>query len=373
MRYIILFLLPLLLSANLTYLTNQTKEIAILESFDIEASFLYDPIMNEMKNSKRDIYDEENFFQAMDEAHLFIPTVKNILAEHGVPPEFLFLAMAESSFSTRAYSVKKASGFWQFMPETGKLYGLIIDQYVDERRDVIKSTEAAAKYLTALYEKFGKWYLAALAFNCGEGRVANAIRRAKSDDLLVLLDSKEKYIPRESRLYIRKILSLALMGNDEQFLHDSEYDYLLNRANAFAIATVEVPRGESLTRVSKLIEIPLPELQKLNKHLKYDFAPPNANEYAIYIPYVKLSDFKQKYVPQKMQNFYKVHVVAKGESLYTIGKKYNVSQNVIKDFNALKDNKLSFNQKLIIPIAQRVASAREIGKEFAFYTKYKSA
>ncbi len=373
MRYIILFLLPLLLSANLTYLTNQTKEIAILESFDIDASFLYDPIMNEMKNSKRDIYDEENFFGAMDEAHLFIPTVKNILAEHGIPPEFLFLAMAESSFSTRAYSVKKASGFWQFMPETGKLYGLRIDDYVDERRDIVKSTKAAAKYLSALHEKFGKWYLAALAFNCGEGRLANAIQKAKSDDLLVLLNPNEKYIPKESRFYIRKIVSLALMGNDEQFLHNNEYDYLLNRANASAIATVKVPRGESLSRISELIKIPLADLQKLNKHLKHDFAPPHLNTYSIYIPYVKLSDFKQKYVPQKIQNFYKIHIVSKGESLYTIGKKYNVHLNVIKDFNALKSNRLSLNQKLIIPIAQRVASAQEIGKEFALSVKYKSA
>lgn len=365
MRYIILFLLPLLLSANLTYLTNQTKEIAILESFDIEASFLYDPIMNEMKNSKKDIYDEENFFQAMDDAHLFIPTVKNILANHGIPAEFLFLAMAESSFSTRAYSVKKASGFWQFMPETAKLYGLRIDQYVDERRDVIKSTEAAAKYLTTLYEKFGKWYLAAIAFNCGEGRLANAINRAKSDDLLVLLNPNEKYIPKESRFYIRKILSLALMGNDEQFLLNSEYDYLLNRANAYPISIVKVPRGESLKRVSELIEIPLPDLQKLNRHLKYDFAPPYLHTYNIYIPYIKLSNFKQKYFEEEIKNFYKVHIVAKGESLYTIGKKYNVSQNVIKDFNALKGNKLSLNQKLIIPIEDRVASVVKVDKKFA--------
>lgn len=356
MRYIFLcIILPLFLSANITYLGSQNREVAILDSFDIEASFLYDPIMNDMKNSQRDIYDEERFFEAMEEAHLFIPAVKEILAKHGIPPEFLFLAMAESHFSTRAYSVKKASGFWQFMPETGKLYGLKIDNYVDERRDVIKATEAAAKYLTTLYEKFGKWYLAAIAYNCGEGRVANAIKRAKSDDLLVLLDPKEKYIPRESRLYIRKILSLALMGNDEQFLRQSEYDYLLNRANASSIATVEVPRGESLKRVSHLIEMPLQDLQELNKHLKHDFAPPYLDEYAIYIPYNKLSDFRQKYVAQEMRNFYKVHVVSKGESLYSIGKKYNVSQNVIKDFNALKGTKLSLNQTLIIPIEEQVA------------------
>jgi len=352
-----MFFFPLLLSANLSYLTNQTKDIAILESFDIEASFLYDPIMNQMKNSQKDIYSEEQFLKTMDEAYLFIPTVKSILTKYGIPPEFLFLAMAESSFSTKAYSVKKASGLWQFMPETAKLYGLRIDQYVDERRDLIKSTEAAAKYLSKLYDKFGKWYLAAIAYNCGDGRLSRAIKNANSDELTVLLDPKKQYIPKESRFYIRKIVSLAMIGNDEQFLLNSEYEYLLNRANAYSISAVNVPRGESLRRVSALINIPLEELQKLNRHLKHDFAPPYLKDYNIYIPYIKLSAFKQKYFEEKLNKFYRVHIVEKGESLYSIGKKYNVSHTMIKDFNALKGDMLSLNQKLIIPIdGQRVSS-----------------
>lgn len=369
MKYIIILLLPFLLSANISYHTNQTKDISILESFDIEASFLYDPIMNNMKNSQRNIYSDQQFFQAMDDAYIFIPTIKNILAKHGIPPEFLFLAMAESSFSTKAYSVKKASGVWQFMPATAKLYGLKIDQYVDERRDVVKSTEAAAKYLSRLYDRFGKWYLAAIAYNCGEGRLSRAIKNANSDELTVLLDPKKQYIPKESRFYIRKIVSLAMIGNDEQFLLNSENEHLLNRANAYSISAVNVSRGESLKRVSSLINIPLGELQKLNRHLKYDFAPPYMKDYNIYIPYVKLSEFKQKYFEEKLNKFYKVHIVTRGESLYSIGKKYNVNYAMIKDFNALKGNMLSLNQKLIIPINgkednQRISSnfAKDIKK-----------
>lgn len=228
--------------------------------------------------------------------------------------------MAESSFSTKAYSVKRASGLWQFMPETAKLYGLRIDQYVDERRDLIKSTEAAAKYLSKLYDKFGKWYLAAIAYNCGDGRLSRAIKNANSDELSVLLNPQKQYIPKESRFYIRKVVSLAMIGNDEQFLLNSEYEYLLNRANAYSISTVQVPRGESLKRVSSLIDIPLEELQKLNRHLKHDFAPPYLNSYNIYIPYIKLSAFKQKYFEEKLNKFYRVHIVARGDSLYSIGK-----------------------------------------------------
>ena len=350
MKYFLLLLLPILLSANLTYTSNHNKEVAILESFDIDQSFLYDPVLNKMRNNNTTIYKDKRFFKPMDKAYLFIPAIKSILAEYDIPAEFLFLAMAESNFSTRAYSRKRASGLWQFMPATGKLYGLKINEYVDERRDFIKSTRAAAKFLSHLHKKFGKWYLAAIAYNCGGGRLSKAIKRAGTDDLNVLLNKRKRYIPRESRMYIRKILALALMGNDEQLLLKSEYDHLLNRANAYSISTIKLPRGESLKRVCKLIGIPKNEIMKLNRHLKYDFIPPYCKEYDIYIPYLKLSDFKQKYYPEKIQNIYKVHKVKRGDSLSAIGRKYGVPYRVIMDFNKLRNSRLKLKQKLIIPI-----------------------
>jgi len=350
LKYFLLLFLPIFLHASLTYTSNHNKEVAILESFDIDASFIYDSTLNKMRSNNRTIYKDKRFFEPMQEAYLFIPAIKNILAEYGVPAEFLFLAMAESNFSTRAYSRKRASGLWQFMPATGKLYGLRINEYVDERRDLIKSTRAAAKYLSHLHKKFGKWYLAAIAYNCGGGRLSKGIRRAKTDDLSVLLNYRKRYIPRESRMYIRRIVALAMMGNDEQLLLKSEYEYLLNRANAYSISTVKLPKGESLRRVSRLVGIPIKELKKLNRHLKYDFIPPYAKSYDIYIPYIKLADFKQKYFKDKINNIYRVHRVKRGENLSIIGHKYGVPYRVIMDFNRLKNTRLKLRQKLIIPI-----------------------
>ncbi|MEA1891621.1 MAG: LysM peptidoglycan-binding domain-containing protein [Campylobacterota bacterium] len=363
-----LLLLPIFLNANLTYAANHNKEISLLESFDIESSFLYDPLMNKMKNKNSAFYKNRHFFKAMDKAYIFIPSIKNILTENGIPAEFLYLAMAESNFSTRAYSKKRASGLWQFMPATAKFYGLKIDEYVDERRDLIKSTNAAAKYLTQLHKRFGKWYLAAIAYNCGGGRLSKAIKRAGSDDLAILLDPKKKYIPRESRFYIRKIVALAMIGQDEKFLMNSEYEHLLNRANAYSISTVQLSSGDSLKRLSKTVGIPLSELKKLNRQLKYDFVPPYATEYDIYIPYIKLSEFKQKYSPQPMKNIYKVYVVQKGDNLSYIGKKYGVSYRVIKDFNNLKTTRLRLKQKLIIPIDSR-AKAKNIDSNYYYRVK----
>jgi len=350
-KYIFIFLFPVLLLANLTYDRNTNKELKLLNSFDIEPSFLYDPIMNEMKD--KILLQNKHFFRAMDEANLFIPAIKSTLSKYDVPQEFLYLAMAESNFQTKAYSKKRAAGLWQFMPATAKLYDLKIDEYVDERRDLIKSTKAASKYLSKLHERFGKWYLAAIAYNCGEGRLGRAIEKAGSDELSVLLDEDKKYIPKESRYYIRKIIALALIGSDEQYLLHSEYEYLLNRANAYSISTVKLSSGESLERISQLIDIPLEDLKKLNRHLKYDFVPPYAKKYDVYIPYIKLSEFKQKYKQEPVQNIYKIHHVSRGDNLSYIGKKYGVSYKIIKDFNHLTSDRLRLKQKLIIPIPKK--------------------
>jgi len=367
LRYIFILFFPLFLYANLTYESNYKKELALLDSFDIEPTFLYDPIMNDMKRKTLKKY--KHFFRAMNEAYLFIPAIKSTLTKYDVPQEFLYLAMAESNFQTKAYSSKRAAGLWQFMPRTGKFYDLKIDEYVDERRDLIKSTEAAAEYLTALHKRFGKWYLAAIAYNCGGGALNKAIHKAKTDDLSVLVDEDKKYIPKESCYYIRKIIALALIGSDEQYLLHSEYEYLLNRANAYSIATVKLAPGESLQRLSKILDIPLKDLKKLNRHLKYDFVPPYSKNYDVYIPYIKLADFKQKYHQAPMQKIYKIHVVTNGDNLGYIGKKYGVSYRVIKDFNHLSSNMLHLKQKLVIPIPKKSRQKKFTTKHYYMVKK----
>lgn len=349
MKYVLLLLVPLFLFANLRYQSNHTNELKILESFDIESSFLNDSVMNEVRAKKTSVSKNKHFFSAMDNAYIFIPAIKEILAENNIPQEFLYLAMVESNFKTKAFSSKKASGLWQFMPRTGKGYNLKIDSYVDERRDFIKSTKAASRYLSSLHKRFGKWYLAAIAYNCGGSRLNKAIVKAGSDKLSALLDAEKKYIPRESRHYIRKIVAMALIGNDEQFMLKSEYEHLLNRANAYSVATVKLRGGESLKRVAKILQMPLKDLEALNTHLKYDFVPPYADKYDVYIPYIKLAEFKQKYSPSKVQNTYRVHIVSSGDNLSYLGKRYGVPYRVIMDFNKLKNAKLKLRQKLIIP------------------------
>ncbi|MEA3522493.1 MAG: LysM peptidoglycan-binding domain-containing protein [Campylobacterota bacterium] len=348
-QFIVLLFCFQSLFAALTFDTNNQRDSGILNSFDIDASFLRDKVLIDTMKRYKTAHKQRVFFKSMDKAYLYIPMIKDILSKSGIPSEFLFLAMAESNFSTKAYSKKKASGLWQFMPLTGKEYGLKIDSYVDERRDVFKSTQAAADYLNALHKRFGKWYLAAMAYNCGEGRLNRAIRKAKSDNIVKLLDPKKAYIPKETRLYIRKILTLAIMGSDERYLIRNQYGFLLNRSNAYLIVPISIQSGERLSRVAKMLNLPTRELIKYNHHLKYDFIPPYGSNYTIYIPYDKLSTFKQYYKPTPLKNIYIIHTVKSGDNLSKIGEKYRISYKKIMDFNRLKSSRLSLKQKLIIP------------------------
>lgn len=358
-RLLLFFILiPAWVSAALTFESNYNQEAKVVRSFDIPATFLNDPSLQDLIEQKRKKYENHHFFKSLDEAYLFIPLIKKILSESDVPSEFIFLAMAESDFSLKAYSNKKASGLWQFMPRTGRLLGLRIDDFVDERRDLVKSTQAAVAYLERLHKRFGKWYLAALAYNCGEGRLSGAIRRAKTDDLSVLVDEKKRYLPAESRRYIRKIIALTLLASDEDFLIHQEYAYLLNRANTYSIATITVDRGERVSRIAKLLRMPTESLKALNRHLNYDFIPPYCETYELYIPYVKLSEFRKKY--NGPGQYHLQHVVRRGETLSGVGKQYGISYRLIKSFNHLKNNNLRIGQKLTIPIEDTSKAAKYI-------------
>lgn len=321
----------------------------LLSAFDVDPNYIHDEYLNIMIQSKKSPEAYQYYYNAMQSARLYIPTIKKILYKAEVPPEFIYLAMAESSFATKALSNKSAAGIWQFMPATGRQYGLHIDDYLDERRDPIKSTKAAAKYLSGLHERFGKWYLAAMAYNCGEGCVLRAIEKAGKDDIFTLLNEDKKYLPKETRDYLRKILSFGLMGIDENDMSSSGYGYLMNRANLNSIATVTLPKGEKLSRVAEMLDIDKEEMRRLNRHLTYDFVPPFSKNCDVYIPYNKLNRFNQDYKPCDLTKIYLVHIVKPGENLSRIGSKYRVPYKVIKEFNQLTSNYLRARQKLIIP------------------------
>lgn len=279
------FLFPIFAVDNADHYTDSE----ILSKFDIDDSFLKDKYLIKKVNKYQKSKDSM-IFNHLNKAYLLIPMLKHKIKSSGIPEEMLYLSMAESNFLVRAYSSARAAGLWQFMKPTGRHYGLRIDAYVDERRDILKSTDAAINYLQDLHKKFGKWYLAIMAYNAGEGRVRQAIRRAKSDNLKDLLKvyrwKRRQFIPRETRDYIRKIVALAITAKKIGFFTNDDNYHLLNRGVSMPIVPVKINSDIHISDVSKILNMPYAELVGLNKHLKYNITPPDNKMHKIYIPIV---------------------------------------------------------------------------------------
>lgn len=330
---------------------NDRKKIEVLNHFDIPSSFLSDPYLHDIYAKKRRECQLNGFADSPENADVFIPMLSSLIAQSDLPKEFLFVALAESRLEVLTSSHRGAAGLWQFMETTGRLHGLAVNQFVDERRDHIKSTRAAIAYLSTLKKMFGKWYLALIAYNCGEGRLQKAIRKAGTTDLKVLTDPKRAYIPLESRNYIRTVVALALLSTDEVFLAEIEYDALLGGEHENPLATVYLPEGEELDRIAAVLEMPKKNLQKLNTHLKKGVTPPNQNSYPVYIPKAKLEEFRLKYRTRELKGYFVMHRVKSGETLAQLSKRYNVPKSSIMVENMIGDDEeIGNNRNVRIPI-----------------------
>ena len=350
-----LFLLFQSLHAFLNTDNNYEKQLIALKNFDLPNTFLKDSIFISMKEDV-EVYKTKHFLRTLESGDRFVPILQKKMQEAGVPAEFLYLAMTESSFDPYSSSPAHASGIWQFIPETARRYGLVENVYVDERRDPVKSTEAAIAYLKRLHDLFGKWYLAALAYNCGEGTVTKAIAKAGTDDINVLLDENQKFLPKESRLYIRKILMMSFVSGSTDIMLDNGSEYLLNRANNATFVTVLVPSGTPLKDVSESIGISLRELKSYNPHLKRTFTSPVGEKSYLYIPQDRQVVFSQNFDQTKQPQKYTVYTIQKGDSLQGVAKKYGMNSQSLIDLNNLKSVAVKPKMEIIVPLGATISS-----------------
>lgn len=212
-------------------------------------------------------------------AYLVKSEVDNIEA-----PEFLlYLAMVESHLKNTVTSGASAGGMWQLMPATAKNFGLRVDSAVDERRDPAASTDAAFSYILHLKQNFGKWYLALMAYNCGDQKLKNAIAATGSDDLDRLL--KSPALPNETKNFIKSIIKYAYIAQNENMRK-----ILLFESEPWGLKRIAVAPGTKLSAVAKQIGISPSQMQDYNAHIKNGISPLNG-KYFFYIPQSKYAEF----------------------------------------------------------------------------------
>jgi len=279
----------------------------------------------------------------------YIPAMKKLLKEHGLPEDLVYMAFIESGFDPYAYSRSKAMGPWQFIYLTGKRYGLRVNWWVDERRDPEKSTIAAAKYLKDLYEKFACWYLAAAGYNAGEYKIVKAMKRYRTEDFWKL--AEVKYLKRETKNYVPLMIAAALVAKDPEKYGFADVEY----QEPLRYEKVKVPELTSLSLVAKACETSLEEIKDLNPELQRGVTPPNETDYEIKIPFRKKDLFLVTFeILQPLEKFqFKTHLVKKGETLNGIAKLYRVDLEPLLEINHLtKTSRISKEMTLFIPISK---------------------
>ena len=263
----------------------------------------------------------DNFFtKSLARSQAYEGMMKQIFREKNLPEELFYLALIESGYNPLAQSRAKALGIWQFMSKTAKRFGLKVDKWVDERRDPEKSTYAAAEYLKSLHEMFNCWYLATASYNAGEGKIFQAMKRAKSQDFWEI--SKHRYLKRETNEYVPMFLAAMIIAQDPQKYGFSNIDY----HPPLMYEKVAVPPGTRLDRIARAAETDMEEIRTLNPSLRKDRTPPESAYFEVKIPPGKKEVFETNFSQMKIFDPRKSrkHEVHRGETLGQIAKKYRI-------------------------------------------------
>lgn len=302
------------------------------------------------------------FRRWMSRSTRYIPLMQPILESQGLPRDLVYLSMIESGFNTQAKSWAAAVGPWQFIAGTAKDFDLRNDFWVDERRDPVKSTYAAARFLGQLHDDLGHWYLAWAGYNTGGNRVRRMIDKNKTDDFWQLADGRKGFA-KETKHYVPKLIACALVAkHPEAFgFSQSEFDYL----QPLVFDEVKLTSQVDVDVLARAANITLEEFAEYNPEVKRWCTPPatEAEPYVIRIPRASAAVFAEnfaRYTPGERLN-YVFHKVAKGDTLSAIALLHHSAPEAILRMNGLKSAKsLRVNSELIIPTPS--ARALKAGK-----------
>jgi membrane-bound lytic murein transglycosylase D len=312
------------------------------------------------------------FRRWLERSGRYLPMMREIFSEQGLPLDLTYLAMIESGFNPRACSRANAVGPWQFMASTGANYGLGNDWWRDERRDFLKSTRAAARHLKDLHRRFdGDWYLAIAAYNAGQGKVERAIHRSNSRDFWQLC--RDSYLRKETKNYVPKLLAVLLIAKEPETYGFNDLQY--QPALTFDVA--ELPGSTDLDIVARLCGVSYEEIVALNPELKRWCTPPSLANYQVRIPVGQTASFSEKYarIPAERRANYRRHRIQPGDTLIGMAKRYGIRSKDIVVLNNIRNPRaLRVGRDLILPLkpgAVLPAGVLEDGYERTRQTRYK--
>lgn len=281
----------------------------------------------------------------LNRANKYMYLVQDIFVKEGLPTDLVALGLTESGYNTHAISIAGAVGMWQFIPSTGRLYGMENNFWQDERRDFEKSTHAAAKYLKNLHNSFDDWYLALAAYNAGPGKIARATKKHATRDFFTI--SQNRYtLKLETRDYVPKFLALLII-----YKNYLKYGFTAPTEKPLIFDKVGLPGQTNLYWLAKNLDIEPEVLFELNPAMKLPITPPVAG-YTLRVPY-GMGILAEKLIndakPEE-RTLYKIYNAKPGEKIAAIAAKYNADLSSIKNLNAISYASIYTNRPIFIPI-----------------------
>lgn len=276
--------------------------------------------------SARDI-----FARWLDRSSDYHELIQTELEAAGLPSDLFYMAMIESGFNPRAYSVAHAAGIWQFTSHTGRLYGLRRNTWKDERRDPIKSTQAAVRHIRHLYDLFQDWRLVVAAYNCGQGRLGRTIRRSGTHDFWEL-----EGLPRETARHVPRFMAAAVMAKDPEWFG---FDPPESRS-MFEHDVVEVRECVDLRVAAECAGTTYERMRALNPELRRGYTPPVKGQvYALRVPPGRAEHFKDRYASLPVEQRVRMvdYRVRSGDTVSHIARRMGVSSRVVMDANRIRN------------------------------------
>lgn len=279
----------------------------------------------------------------------YLPMIRGIFKEEGLPQDLAYMALIESSFKPNAYSRAQAMGMWQFILGTGRRYNLKVDWWVDERRDPEKATRAAANYLRDLHEMFGDWYLAMAAYNAGERKIEYGVEHTGRNDFWSLAETR--YLRIETKNYVPAILAGMLIAKNQE-----QYGFSVEPDGELQFETVEVPTTTDLRLAAECADSTLSDLQALNPELRRLTTPKGTMNYRLRIPSGHMETFAENFslVPPDKRVTWRLRSVEAGDTLTKLAGLYGTNVASILEANSLDRPELAAGTKLLIPMGPKL-------------------
>ena len=285
--------------------------------------------------------------KALSRSGKYMPMIAQVLHEEGVPEELAYLALIESGFVIHSSSSSGAVGLWQFVTGTARRYGLKIDSWVDERRDPLKSTRAAAAYLKDLHNYFGRWYLAVAAYNAGQGAIDKAMQSSGAKDFWTL--STNAKLNEETRNFVPKFVAASLIASDPQ-----KYGFIdLAYEPPMDYEEMEVQGSLRLVSLAEMAGTDPETIRELNPELLRSRTPPEESVFRVKLPAGHATIFAQTYQERETrQGEFVTHEVKKGETLFAIARRYGQHVRALMKLNGLANPTVRVGQLLKVIVTE---------------------